>query len=129
MWLFTRYGFYSVACASQPSGSIDPGTVMIRARRAAHLSNLQERFPSLAGKEIVTLPDRDYRYRLIVAKELWAVALSELGREQDWANFKNEVARYQGDADPWYVHALHDVWSVMYNLQRKTTSAKGPHAR
>ena len=63
---------------------------------------------------------------MIVAKELWAAALSELGREQDWANFKNEVARYQGDADPWYVQALHDVWSVMYGLQRKTTSAKGP---
>jgi hypothetical protein len=38
VWLFTRYGFYSIACASQPNGAIDPGTVMIRARRAAHLS-------------------------------------------------------------------------------------------
>lgn len=115
MWLFTRYGFYSIACASRPNGSIDPGTVMIRARRAAHLRNLQERFPALAGAELATSPNRDYRYRLIVSKETWVAALSELGREQDWANFKNEVARFNGRDD--YEAALHRIWKVMYSVQ------------
>ncbi len=30
MWLFTRYGFYSVASAQTPEGALDPGTVMVR---------------------------------------------------------------------------------------------------
>jgi hypothetical protein len=27
MWLFTRYGFYSIACANKPGGSVDTETV------------------------------------------------------------------------------------------------------
>jgi hypothetical protein len=92
---------------------------MIRARRAAHLSNLQKRFPALASGEVLTLPNRDYRYRLIVPKEVWAGTLAELGREQDWANFKSEVARFNGHDD--YEHALHEIWSVMYGLQERRT--------
>jgi hypothetical protein len=118
VWLFTRYGFYSIACASQANGSLDPRTVMIRARRVAHLCNLQKRFPALADEKIVTLPNRDYRFRLIVSKEVWAGTLAELGREQEWSNFKNEVTRYQGAGDPEYLHALHEVWSKMYRLQQ-----------
>jgi hypothetical protein len=102
---------------------------MIRARRAAHLSNRQKGFPALAEEEVVTLPNRDYRYRLIVPKEVWAGTLAELAREQEWSNFKNEVARYQVGADHEYLHALHEVWSVMYGMQRKTTSAKKPNDR
>src|SRR5208283_5429455 len=96
MWLFTRYGFYSIACARRPDNSIDQTLVMIRARRRAHLKNLQERFQALADVKIVTLPARDYRYRLIVPKELWAGIVAKLAQEQEWSNFKNEVARYQG---------------------------------
>jgi hypothetical protein len=116
MWLFTRYGFYSIACARQPNGLLDPCTVMIRARRSSHLRNLQRRFPTLANAEIVSLPNRDYRYRLIVPKEAWVRVIAELAQEQEWSNFKAETARYQS-AEPEYVGALHDVWSVMYHLQ------------
>ena len=68
MWLFTRYGFYSIACARKSDNSIDPKLVMIRARLLPHLKNLQQRFPALAEVEVVTLPARDYLYRLIVPK-------------------------------------------------------------
>jgi hypothetical protein len=47
VWLFTGYGFYLIACAGQPNGPIDPGTVMIRARCAGHLRSVQRRFPAL----------------------------------------------------------------------------------
>ena len=120
MWLFTRYGFYSIACARHPNGSLDPATVMVRARRVAHLTNLQKRFPALGGADILTLPNRDYGYRLIVSKEVWVGIVAELAQEQEWSNFKNEVAAYQGKADSEYVHALQEVWSVMYTLQEKT---------
>ena len=118
MWLFTRYGFYSIACARKSDDSIDPAMVMIRARRRAHLKNLQQRFQALAGAKIVTLPDRDYRYRLIVPKAVWVGIVTELAPEQEWSNFKNEAARFQGAAGSDYVHALHEVWRVMYSLQR-----------
>jgi hypothetical protein len=124
MWVFTRYGFYSIACASQTDGSLDFGTVMIRARRAAHLSNLQKRFPALADQDIVALPNRDYRYRLIISKEVWAAVVTELAREQEWSNFKNEVASYQGRADPEYVHALHEVWRCMGCRGESTNSIR-----
>jgi hypothetical protein len=109
----------------QPDGSIDPGTVMIRVRRVAHLSNLQKRFPALADGEIVTLPNRDYRYRLIVSKEVWAATLAELGREQDWANFKDEAAKLNGHDE--YVNALHKIWDVMYQLQSKKERKNAIH--
>jgi hypothetical protein len=121
MWLFTRYGFYSVACAQTRTGALDPQTMMIRGRSVAHLNNLKGRFPILADLEIVTLPDRDYRSRLIVPKENWVQIMAELAEEQEWSNFKNEVGRFQGSADPEYVHALHSVWSVMNELQETDT--------
>jgi hypothetical protein len=53
MWIFSVEGFYSVACATKPDGSIDRQTVMIRARRKQHLQNLKVRFPALSDAEIV----------------------------------------------------------------------------
>lgn len=117
MWLFTRYGFYSIASARKPDDSIDPALLMIRVRRRDRLEILQELFPALAGSEIVTLPYRDYRYRLIVPKGVWVGIVSELVQEQEWSNFKNEVGRYQGARGLDYVDALHEVWRVI-TLQR-----------
>jgi hypothetical protein len=115
---FSTYGFYSIACADKPgTKQIDPEMVMVRARVRKHLTNLRQRFPSLADAKILTLPNRDYGYRLIVAKAVWAEALKELAKEQTWSNFKNEAARNQGKTGPDYVRALHDVWEIMYGLQ------------
>ena len=63
MWVFTRYGFYSIACASRKDGSLDHQSLMIRARCKAHLGSLQKRFPALVGGKILELENRDYRYR------------------------------------------------------------------
>jgi hypothetical protein len=90
---------------------------MVRARNRDHLRNLQKRFPKLAGAEIVTLPNRDYRYRLIVPKSVWVAALAELAEEQEWTNFKNQVAKHQGHAGEAYKNALRAVWEIMYGSQ------------
>jgi hypothetical protein len=118
MWIFVRYGFYSIACASKPDGSRDKETVMVRARCKDHLQNLRNRFPALANAEIVVMPSRDYRYRLVTPKRVWVPILAELAEEQDWSNFKNEAAVYQGKSGTPYARALHDVWEIMYRLQR-----------
>src|SRR5271156_3766003 len=104
MWIFTRYGFYSIACASAMDGAPDPNTLMVRARRLDHLQKLQARFPEIAQLEIVTIAHRDYRYRLLVPKELWVQIIAELAGEQQWSNFKNEAARYQSAEGSDYTH-------------------------
>lgn len=125
MWLFTRYGFYSTACARRPDGSRDPDKIMVRARRSEHLDRLKAHLASLAAFPILFTPDRDYGYRIVVPKPVWATALYDLAAEQDWSNFKNQVATYQGAAGSEYADALHDVWERMGRLQ-----AGGPyHAR
>jgi hypothetical protein len=127
MWIFVRYGFYSVACANKPDGSLDRQTVMIRARCRDHLQNLRDRFSALADAEITAIPNRDYRYRLIIPKQVWVPILAEMAEEQDWSNFKNEAARFQAAASSDYIHALHDVWGVMHRLQEKPERL-GDHA-
>ena len=128
MWIFTRYGFFSIACARRPDGSLDSQTVMVRSRRKAHLQNLQSRFQEIVTAEIVALPERDYRYRLILPKAVWATIIAALAHEQEWSNFKNEAARFQGQAGADYVHALHQVWEVMYTLQESEAGPTKPRA-
>lgn len=118
MWIFTRYGFYSVACASKPDGSLDKETVMVRGRSKDHLHNLRNRFPAIAAAEIVTMADRDYHYRMIVPKSVWVPILAKLGEEQEWSNFKSEVAAHQGTCGASYTRALHEVWGIMRRLQK-----------
>ena len=118
MWIFTRYGFYSVSSASKADGSPDDQHLMVRARCIDHLPSLQKRFPALAVREILTLPNHDYRYRLIIPKVSWVAIIGELTQEQEWSNFKNEAARYQGRSGRGYVDVLHKVWDAMYRLQQ-----------
>lgn len=118
MWLFTIYGFFSIACASKADGTRDTETVMVRARVREHLERLQARFPAIAGREVLRTKDNDYRYRLIAPKAEWATIVAELAAEQTWSNFKSKVAAFQGAAGREYEHALHEVWSVMNRLQR-----------
>ena len=127
MWIFTRYGFYSVACASKPDDSLDKETVMVRGRSKDHLHNLRNRFPAIAAAEIVTMADRDYRCRIILAKSVWAPILAQLAEEQEWSNFKSEVAAYQSAEGNSYVGALHDVWGIMHRLQNSRDSRE--HSR
>lgn len=121
MWLFTRYGFFSFACAFRNDGAgpgIDPDLMMIRARTKSHLERLQARFPLIAECSILLTRSADYRYRIIVSKEDCAKLVSELVREQDWSNFKEEAKRFGGSGNAPYVDALRKVWTVMYQLQQ-----------
>ncbi len=93
--------------------------MMVRARCSDHLRSLQKRFSALAAGNIVELPNRDYRYRLIIPKASWAEIVSGLAQEQEWSNFKNEAAKYQGTSGRGYIQALHDVWAVMNRLQQE----------
>ena len=119
MWLFTRYGFFSVACARKHGGRSsqpDSTLLMLRARQR-HLENLRRRFPALAGCEVKADTGTDYAYRIIVAKATWSVVVAELVEEQTWSNFKDEGERFLGSGYRDYQEALHTVWDVMARLQ------------
>ncbi len=114
MWLFTIYGFFSTS---------KYGDVLnVRARDRGHLEALKKRFPQLTG-EVITLPQRDYLFRIEVPQAVWVDVVAELAKEQTWSNFKGAAQDFNGAGD--YVNALHDVWEVMYNLQT-TVSEKNP---
>ncbi len=120
MWIFTKYGFYSAVCARQGGGEhgqpIDPGRIMVRARLRGHLEALVAKFPEQLGQcEIMAFPGTDYAYRVFVPKADWANVLAALGDDLDYDNFKSAVARHQGYNN--YERALHDVWSVMHDVQ------------
>lgn len=115
MWIFTKYGFYSVVCGRSKSGQIDTNTMMIRARDKSHLQRLCGRFKLDANIRHTT--DTDYAYRIIIAKAAWTSVASDLAGEIDYGNFKSEVSECEGSTD--YQIALHDVWDVMFQLQIK----------
>ena len=122
MWLF-KYGFYSAVCARQGDGRhgqpVDPNRIMVRARLRTHLESLQNRFPDLIGQcEIKEYVGTDYAYRIFVDKPIWSQVLVGLSEDTDYDNFKSEVARFQGHEGADYEHSLHEVWSVMYGLQK-----------
>lgn len=123
MWLFTRFCFYSAVCARQGDGNhgqpVDPTRIMVRARLRPHLDALKDRFPDLLGGcEIKEFVGTDYAYRIFVDKPVWMQVVTGLTEDLDYDNFKSEVARFQGHDGAHYEHSLHEVWSVMYRLQK-----------
>ena len=122
MWIFSVFGFYSIACADKPgTKKIDKNTVMVRARVRKHLENLKNRFPSLADTEILALPGRDYGFRLIMPKIVWVEVLKDMAEEQTWSNFKTEAAARSADTGSAYIEKLHAVWWEMLGLQDSQT--------
>jgi len=109
MWYFSIHGFFSVSAFKCK--------LNVRSRDRKHLEALIERFPQLATKILVT-PKRDYHFRIEVAREVWVKVVAEMAAEQDWSNFKNEVAVTRPQ-DEDYLDALHEIWEVMWNLQAK----------
>lgn len=127
MWIFTIYGFFSVAVMKNRKGKPVPWMVMVRSRSRRHLLNLQRRFPVLRDRKIETWMARDYGYRLIVPKTTWADCLRALALEQDWSNFKEAAAVKSRGRDEDYTGALHAVWATMLELQEGKNWWKGLH--
>lgn len=57
-----------------------------------------------------------YRYRAMAPQAAVAAAMARLIEDLNYANFKDEVKKRQG-ADR--AHLYHDVWDVLYGLQRQ----------
>jgi hypothetical protein len=113
MWLATRYGWFSLACAykdaNSPAGGLDKNKIMIRARRREHLERLKQRFDLL--EPIISTPRNDYPFRLVLPKSVVKPLVADLVGEMTWSNFKGEAKAYVDE--PGYTTGLHEVWGVM----------------
>jgi hypothetical protein len=119
MWIVTRAGFFS---AVQKLNSRD---LTIRARVQEDLVHLLDYLPGPPESyTIEATPQHDYEYRLVCSHEDWAQALSRLGGEINYSNFKGEIGR----TDPKRVGILHTVWSALFGLSdRQKPSYVSPY--
>lgn len=126
MWLFTKYGFFSVTNARLGRGRagapLDPRRLQVRARSRRHLELLSENFGLLRGYRIIETPTADYRFRIVVRRTVWAKVMATLAIELTYPNFKNECHGNRELEDE-YVDALHRVWGVGSDLQRRVHGA------
>lgn len=122
MWVYTRYGFFSVVSTELPNGKASPHEVQIRARCKKHLENVRKRFSHLWEKtpRIIHTPIADYAYRMIVPQDLAAGMFMELVQEIQYTNFKEECHKTMKDAS--YHGLLHVTWSAAHQYQVKNES-------
>ena len=111
MWLATEHGFFSAV--------FKEGQMHVRARMRKDLDNLIQlvwgRNKRLARPTIEVWPEADYRYRIRITQEQFVKAMSVLGADVNYDNFKSRI------------HGLHDqrekypaygqLWANLHRLQ------------
>ncbi len=102
MWLFTNTGFISAVSNGKD--------LMVRARDKESLLAIAES----ARTEIISTPQNDYPYRVIVTHEYFAKWVAHMASNIAYKNFKSEVATTRGYE---FAHPLMKVWSVMHEVE------------
>ncbi len=110
MWIITPIGFFSIV---QKPADRAANTLTIRARVAADLDALRRTVLPLLGS-ITESSYNDYRFRATAPRQAAARAMSALMASICYDNFKDEVARVQGNDRADLYHA---VWSRLNVLQ------------
>lgn len=116
MWIHTTLGYYSIT-----RSPVDPDKFQVRARKRAHLVNLQNFMAGLMGNnsylgDILETPAADYRWRIIVQWDQLHTIMSEIVGLVGYTNFKSAAQQALPDDVP-YHHTLTRTWSAMANLQ------------
>jgi hypothetical protein len=102
MWLFTNTGFVS---------AVSNGTdLMVRARDKESLEPLAE----AAKTEIISTPQNDYPYRVIVTHAIFSKWAAHMAAGITYKNFKSEVSATRGHD---FAHPLMKVWSAMHEVE------------
>ncbi len=102
MWLFTNTGFVSAVSNGKD--------LMVRARDKESLMPIAES----AKTEIISTPQNDYPYRLIVTHDFFAKWVAQMAQDITYKNFKSEVAATRGYE---FAHPLMKVWSAMHEVE------------
>jgi len=106
MWLFTNTGFVSAVSNGK--------NLMVRARDKESLGPIAES----AKTEIISTPENDYPYRVIVTHDFFAKWVSHMAINIGYKNFKSEVAATRGYE---FAHPLMKVWSAMHEVEDGNT--------
>jgi len=133
MWIQTIYGAFSIVAATTDgtaSGDVDSVHLLVRARVRAHLHALQSQFPAIATVAVIESPARDYPFRMLVFRKAFGEVMKELAEAIPYPNFKDAAAHGPVGTDNAYIHALHQIWSVLRHIEqpRVVRGANPPHA-
>lgn len=102
MWIFTTKGFISIV-----QDRDTPDGFMIRARNRQHLVDL---FPNA---EVYSEAGSDYKWRARILKQEAVEVMTQTLADLEYDNFKNSITEHE------YHDACLDVWTTMYNYQRR----------
>lgn len=117
MWLFTKYGFYSITETCN-------GNVQVRAREADDLDAMREEYMPALGQTFTTL-HADYPFRAFCTKDELAEAMGRIVHDINYTNFKGEV----GEIDPDRVKIYHQVWADLLDIESLETFHARERAR
>ena len=124
MWIYSRYGFYSVA----RDAFVDPNKLAIRARDKGHLEALMPKLREMILREMdvrMTVPaiiethDSDYQFRILLDVTTCRRLINWLVQDIDYDNFK-QAALMTRPRGKW-VTMLHDIWSTTWEYLKDTT--------
>lgn len=112
MWLMTPLGFFSIV---QKPEDVERGTLTVRARVESDLDNLRNGPLPTLGATIANA-GADYACRAIAPRKDVAKAVAALAMGLNYANFKTEVSKRQGNER---AHLYGEVWHTLNKLQAK----------
>ncbi|MGU5711888.1 NUDIX hydrolase [Aeromonas caviae] len=109
MWLFTKFGFFSIVQKDNDQENI----LTIRSRTKGDLDRLRNHYlPSLSPSR--DHEGTDYPWRANATAEALKEAMGAIVQEIDYTNFKNEVGLSTGHAR---AKRYSKVWSALYDMQ------------
>ena len=113
MWICSKWGFFSIVAALDDDGELDTTRMVIRSRRRQHLEALAANVDDhlFSPVEILSTPESDYPFRVVVCAETAWRVVEQLSRSVDYSNFKNAVAN-QLTVDADYLRFLHHTWAA-----------------
>lgn len=125
MWIFLNNAFLSIVDpkASYAGGNGPVGDkILVRARFKGDLERVfsMKEMPALKIEET---PDRDYRFRVLVPREVVVAMIAVEIRNIDYSNFKGSTA------EKWRHDAYMGCWSVMEREQRRQAMRTGEPGR
>tara|TARA_R110000765_G_scaffold416399_1_gene518230 strand:- start:479 stop:919 length:441 start_codon:yes stop_codon:yes gene_type:complete len=116
MWVFTEDGFFSTV-VWQFDGTVVQEWLAVRSRAEDNLiSFINKMDDAYTTDDIICTPDRDYPWRILVRRGDWAKYLSDYATDDlTYTDFKSHVRLGTVHSDPSRLHALAEVWGVMYD--------------
>lgn len=110
MWLFTKYGFYSIV-----QDENDKSIYKVRARKKTDLQELQRNVTEISEGAIQQDNRADYRFRIFINQQQLQAIMNCLSNSLDYSNFKDSIYRNKSQKDK--LDSYHQVWGVMYEYQ------------